>query len=197
MHNQPRVNGIYRYSGGNECCKIKIISYHEISWVTVVQLHYKRNFVHCICSSLCTIAIYTYTVSTYQCHTSVQHKWKMDFLSNVIFRVLWSAEFEISCRYCIYIGCENHGVHSSKTGYFVCGTSVSLCLLVQRTNKHSRHNSSTYAHFSGQARKHTCSFSPFQLSQRTSRVKSWTRKTEDSLDHWTSASQSFSCPVYI
>ena len=30
-----------------------------------------------------------------------------------------------------------------------------------------------------------------QLAQRTSRVKSGTRQTEDSLDHWTSASQSF------
>ena len=44
---------------------------------------------------------------------------------------------------------EKRGVHSSETSYFVCGTSVSLCLVVQRTSKHLGHNSS--AHFSGQA----------------------------------------------
>ena len=82
-----------------------------------------------------------------------------------------------------------HGVHLSKTSYFVSGTSVSLCLLIQRTSKHLGHNSS--AHFSGQAINHACSFSSFQLAQRTSRVKSWTRETEDSLAHWTSGSQSF------
>ena len=43
----------------------------------------------------------------------------------------------------------------------------------------------------GQVIKYACSFSSFQLAQRTSRVKSGTRKTEDSLAHWTSASQSF------
>ena len=36
-----------------------------------------------------------------------------------------------------------------------------------------------------------CSFSSFQLAQRTSRVKSGTRETEDSLAHWTSGSQLF------
>ena len=51
-----------------------------------------------------------------------------------------------------------------------------------------------YAHFSGQAINHGCSFSSFQLSQRTTRVKSGTRKTEDSLAHWTSASQFFFLP---
>ena len=84
---------------------------------------------------------------------------------------------------------EEHSVHSSETSYFVCGTSVSSYLLVQRTSKHLGHNSS--AHFSGQVIKHACSFSSFQLAQRTSRVKSGTRETEDSLAHWTSASQSF------
>ena len=100
-----------------------------------------------------------------------------------------SCHFEIKIFLHILSGCEKHGVHSSKTSYFVCGTSVSLCLLIQRTSKHLGHNSS--AHFSGQAINHACSFSSFQLAQRTSRVKSWTRKTEDSLAHWTSASQSF------
>ena len=46
-------------------------------------------------------------------------------------------------------GCENHSVHSSKTSYFVSGTSGSSCLLVHRMSKHLGHNSS--AHFSGQA----------------------------------------------
>ena len=50
--------------------------------------------------------------------------------------------------------------------------------MVQRTSKHLGHNSS--AHFSGQVIKHACSFSSFQLAQRTSRVKSWSRKREDS-----------------
>ena len=63
-------------------------------------------------------------------------------------------------------------VSTSKTSYFVCGTSVSLCLLIQRTSKHLGHNSS--AHFSGQVMQHACSFSSFQLAQRT---KSRTRKT--------------------
>ena len=43
----------------------------------------------------------------------------------------------------------------------------------------------------GQAIKHACSFSSFQLAQMTSKVKSGTRETEDSLAHWTSGSQSF------
>ena len=34
-------------------------------------------------------------------------------------------------------------------------------------------------------------FSSFQFAQRTNRVKSWKREKEDSLAHWTSASQSF------
>ena len=59
-------------------------------------------------------------------------------------------------------GCEKHGVHSSKTSYFVCGTSVSLCSLIQRTSKHLEHNFS--AHFCGQAINHACSFSSFQLN---------------------------------
>ena len=79
---------------------------------------------------------------------------------------------------------EEHSVHSSETSYFVCGTSVSSYLLIQRTSKHLGHYSC--AHFSGQVIKHACSFGSFQLAQRTSRVKSWTRKTEDSLAHWTS-----------
>ena len=40
-----------------------------------------------------------------------------------------------------------NSVHSSETSYFVCGTSVSLCLLVQRTSKHLGHNSYTYKFF--------------------------------------------------
>ena len=59
-------------------------------------------------------------------------------------------------------GCEKHGVHSSETNYFVCGTSVSLCSLIQRTSKHLEHNFS--AHFCGQAINHACSFSSFQLN---------------------------------
>ena len=73
---------------------------------------------------------------------------------------------------------------------------MSSCLLIQKTSKHLGHNSS--AHYSGQATKHACSFSSFQLAQRTSRVKSWTRKTEDSLSPWTSGSQFFfSCTVIL
>ena len=71
---------------------------------------------------------------------------------------------------------------------------MSLCSVIQRTSKHLEHNYS--AHFSRQ----TFTFSSFQLAQRTSRVKSWTGKREDSLAHWTSASQSFSldlCTVLI
>ena len=64
---------------------------------------------------------------------------------------------------------QKHGVLSSETSYFVCGTSVSSCLLVQRTSKHLGHNSS--AHFPGLAINHAYSFSSFQLAQRTSRVK--------------------------
>ena len=91
-------------------------------------------------------------------------------------------------------GCKKHGIHLSETNYFVCGMCMSWCLLIQRTSKHLGHNSS--AHFSGQAINHACSFGSFQLAQRTSRVKSWTRKTEDSFAHWTSASHLFfSCPV--
>ena len=76
-------------------------------------------------------------------------------------------------------GCEKDGVHLPGTSYFVCGTSASSCLVVQRTSKHLGHNSS--AHFSGQGILSV-------LVQRTSRVKSWTGKREDSLAHWTSAS---------
>ena len=63
-------------------------------------------------------------------------------------------------------GCEKHGVHSSEASYFVCGTSVSSCLLIRRTSNHLGHNSS--AHFSGQAINRASSFSSFQLTQRTS-----------------------------
>ena len=42
-------------------------------------------------------------------------------------------------------GCKKHGVHLSKKSYFVCGTSMSSCLLIQKTSKHLGHNSS--AHF--------------------------------------------------
>ena len=45
-----------------------------------------------------------------------------------------------------YSGCKKHGVHSSETSCFVFGTSMSLCLLVQRVTKHLGHNLS---HFSG------------------------------------------------
>ena len=76
-------------------------------------------------------------------------------------------------------GCEKDGVHLPGTSYFVCGTSASSCLVVQRTSKRLGHNSS--AHFSGQGILSV-------LVQRTSRVKSWTGKREDSLAHWTSAS---------
>ena len=51
--------------------------------------------------------------------------------------------------------CEKQGVHSSETRYFVYGTSVSSCLLV------------LWARIFGQAIQHTCSFSSFQLAQRT------------------------------
>ena len=47
-----------------------------------------------------------------------------------------------------------------------------------------------------QAIQHICSFSSFQLAQRTGRVKSWTRETEDSLAHWTSASQFIFLALY-
>ena len=71
-----------------------------------------------------------------------------------------------------------------SVGQVSVSVSVSSCLLIQRTSKHLGHNSS--AHFSVQAIKRVCAFSSFQLAQRTSRVKSGTRKTEDSLAHWTS-----------
>ena len=75
---------------------------------------------------------------------------------------------------------------------------MSSCLFIQRTSKHLAHNSS--AHFSGLAINHACSFSSFQLAQRTSRVKSWTRKTEGLLTWPLDKRISiffFSCPVIL
>ena len=101
-----------------------------------------------------------------------------------------SLSLHIYIQYITLSGCEKHGVHSSETNYFVCGTSVNLCLLV-----HSRHKSS--AHFSGQVIKYACPLSSFRLAQRTGRVESWMRKTEKThLPTGRVHLNLFSCPGY-
>ena len=51
--------------------------------------------------------------------------------------------------FCLWQAAKKNGVHSSERSYLICGTSVSLCLVIQRTDEHLGHHSS--AHFSGQA----------------------------------------------
>ena len=68
--------------------------------------------------------------------------------------------------------------------------SYSSCLLVQRTSKHLGHNSS--AHFSGQAILSVLSNLPKgQVELKVGQGK------ENSLAHWTSASQSFSLALLM
>ena len=110
-------------------------------------------------------------------HTSATEVWSCIQVSEIIISVTHTLHTKDTFNWQLptntwahhLAGCKAHGVHLSKTSYFVCGTSVSLCLLIQRTSKHLGHNSSAY--FCGQAIKHACSFSSFQLAQRTSRVK--------------------------
>ena len=134
------------------------------------------------------------------------HQWLHCFLSKKAHkRSVSTANTGIQCDACLSsvivqvravlrrtAGCKKHSIYPPETSYFVCGTSVSWYLLIQRTSKHLGHHFSAY--FSGQAIKHACSFRTFQLAQRTSRVKSWTWETEDLLAHWTSRSQFFFLP---